>query len=72
MLIHPRVAHDRLNGISWTYAESLPMAYGKSDGRIFCIFPSDHHWAFLWGQQADSAAAMDYRAMWQMLPHFWL
>ena len=25
MLIHPRVAHDLLNGITWTYADSLRM-----------------------------------------------
>eukprot|EP00435_Cladocopium_sp_Y103_P037958 s173_g10.t1 len=60
MLVHPRVAHDLLNGITWTYAESLRDEFVKSDGRIFCIFTSDDHWAFLWGLSYHGGLSWHY------------
>ena len=50
MLIHPLVALDLLNGITWTYASHLQNEFRRSDGRIFCIFPADGHWAFFSGK----------------------
>ena len=60
LLVHPRVAHDLLNGITWTYAEHLALEFAKADGRIFCIYPSDNHWAFLWGQHSDDGLRWHY------------